>query len=73
MTQISTCRADRGPEAGSWFCSIRFSSGNPTWRQSCCSRGSPDTTPSLPAKEGLSVCPDALNGVTGVRNALDSP
>ena len=47
-----TCRADQGPEVGSWFCSIQFFSGNPTWRQSCCSPGSLDTTPSLPAQGG---------------------
>lgn len=49
---MNTCRADQGPEAGSWFCSTRFSFGNPTWRQSCCSRGSLDMTPSLPTEDG---------------------
>lgn len=55
VTPRATCRAGPGPEAGSWSCSIRFSFGNPTWRRSCCSRGSPDTTPSLPAEKGWSV------------------
>ena len=47
-----TCRADRGPGVGSWFGSTRFSSGNPAWRRTCCSPGSLDTTPSLPAQGG---------------------